>query len=231
MCIRDSNEKISAGSATRAHREEKKKQTEEEGGEERGRGGGVVWEGAGKQPQSDHFASFVHAVAGRETGQAVRVAQRAEIGASLPVEQTHGERFADKSGGRVGGGEVTGCQADEAGVGGVVDHPAEVGQGALDVAAVPAGLAAAVVGVAVFGVGFQGQVLVFQGALQVGGGPAADADLGQDFDAFCAAQASWLDDYALFMAPKEEHALATWSTWPKDLVQRDPLALEAARAR
>jgi 4-alpha-glucanotransferase len=59
----------------------------------------------------------------------------------------------------------------------------------------------------------------------------ADADLGQDFDAFCAAQASWLDDYALFMALKEENALATWSTWPKDVVRRDPLALEAARAR
>jgi 4-alpha-glucanotransferase len=59
----------------------------------------------------------------------------------------------------------------------------------------------------------------------------ADGDRSQDFDAFCAAQASWLDDYALFMALKEEHALATWSTWPKELVKRDPLALEAAQAR
>lgn len=59
----------------------------------------------------------------------------------------------------------------------------------------------------------------------------ANADLGQDFDAFCTAQAPWLDDYALFMALKEEHALATWSTWPKDVVARDPMALEAARAR
>jgi len=59
----------------------------------------------------------------------------------------------------------------------------------------------------------------------------ADADLGQDFDAFCAAQAPWLDDHALFMALKEQHALATWSTWPAELVTRDPLALEAARAR
>jgi len=53
----------------------------------------------------------------------------------------------------------------------------------------------------------------------------------QDFDAFCTAQASWLDDFALFMALKEEHRLATWSTWPADLALRDPLALDAARAR
>ena len=59
----------------------------------------------------------------------------------------------------------------------------------------------------------------------------AHATLEQDFDAFCEAQASWLDDYALFMALKEENALATWSAWPVELVQRDALALEAARAR
>ena len=59
----------------------------------------------------------------------------------------------------------------------------------------------------------------------------ADADLARDFGAFCTAQASWLDDYALFMALKEENALATWSTWPRDVVRRDPVALEAARTR
>ena len=59
----------------------------------------------------------------------------------------------------------------------------------------------------------------------------ASPALEPDFDAFCAAQASWLDDFALFMALKEEHDLTTWSTWPADLVARDALALEAARAR
>jgi 4-alpha-glucanotransferase len=57
--------------------------------------------------------------------------------------------------------------------------------------------------------------------------PALEAD----FAAFCAAQKWWLDDFALFMALKEENDLTTWSTWPKELVARDPLALEAARAR
>ena len=33
------------------------------------------------------------------------------------------------------------------------------------------------------------------------------------------------------MALKEEHRLATWSTWPAELALRDPLALAAARAR
>jgi 4-alpha-glucanotransferase len=60
---------------------------------------------------------------------------------------------------------------------------------------------------------------------------AAPAALQQEFDAFCTAQSSWLDDYALFMALKEEHDLATWSTWPRELVRREPQALEDARRR
>jgi len=62
---------------------------------------------------------------------------------------------------------------------------------------------------------------------RAGNAPALE----KDFDAFCSAQASWLDDFALFMALKEEHQLATWSTWPAELALRDPAALEAARAR
>jgi 4-alpha-glucanotransferase len=38
----------------------------------------------------------------------------------------------------------------------------------------------------------------------------------QAFDAFCKAQASWLDDYAMFMALHERHEGRDWSTWPKD---------------
>jgi 4-alpha-glucanotransferase len=57
----------------------------------------------------------------------------------------------------------------------------------------------------------------------------AGAPLAADFDAFCRAQAHWLDDFALFMALKEAHELRTWSTWPPELAQRDPAALASAR--
>jgi len=49
------------------------------------------------------------------------------------------------------------------------------------------------------------------------------------FDAFCSRQASWLDDYSLFMALKEAHEGAGWHAWPADLVLRKPAALEKAR--
>ncbi|MBI3242045.1 MAG: 4-alpha-glucanotransferase [Chloroflexi bacterium] len=50
-----------------------------------------------------------------------------------------------------------------------------------------------------------------------------------EFEAFCRAQASWLDDFALFMALKESQNGAVWSTWTPDLVSRQPRALAAAR--
>ncbi len=53
-----------------------------------------------------------------------------------------------------------------------------------------------------------------------------------EFAAFCAEQAAWLDDYALFMALLEHHAEAHWSTWPDtaagSLAKRDPQALAVA---
>jgi 4-alpha-glucanotransferase len=52
-----------------------------------------------------------------------------------------------------------------------------------------------------------------------------------DHAGFCAAHASWLDDYALFMALAEAHPGRVWSDWEAPLAQRDPAALEAARAR
>jgi 4-alpha-glucanotransferase len=52
-----------------------------------------------------------------------------------------------------------------------------------------------------------------------------------DFDAYRAGQADWLDDYALFMAIKEEHGGRSWDGWPAPLRDRDPDALDAARAR
>ncbi|NDJ84426.1 MAG: 4-alpha-glucanotransferase [Chloroflexi bacterium] len=52
-----------------------------------------------------------------------------------------------------------------------------------------------------------------------------------DYDAFCEEQAGWLDDFALFMALKAEQGGGSWVKWPKELVQRDAVALEAARER
>ena len=40
-----------------------------------------------------------------------------------------------------------------------------------------------------------------------------------DFDAFCAAQAGWLDDYSLFMALSEAHDFRIWPSWPEALAQ------------
>lgn len=52
-----------------------------------------------------------------------------------------------------------------------------------------------------------------------------------EFEVFCQAQAAWLDDFALFMALKESHNGAVWSTWEPDLVSRQPPALAMAREK
>ena len=57
------------------------------------------------------------------------------------------------------------------------------------------------------------------------------AALDAEFRAFCAAEASWLDDYALFSAIKGEHGGAAWNGWTAELRGRKPQALEAARDR
>jgi 4-alpha-glucanotransferase len=46
------------------------------------------------------------------------------------------------------------------------------------------------------------------------------------FSEFCAAQAGWLDDYALFMAIKQEHGGVSWNLWERDIATRQPEALE-----
>jgi 4-alpha-glucanotransferase len=45
------------------------------------------------------------------------------------------------------------------------------------------------------------------------------------FDRFCQDAASWLDDYALFMALKDAHRGAMWTAWDPLLRRRDPQAL------
>lgn len=50
-----------------------------------------------------------------------------------------------------------------------------------------------------------------------------------EFDSFCAENASWLEDYALFMAIKETYPSGSWEAWPSALRLREPTALAKAR--
>lgn len=49
------------------------------------------------------------------------------------------------------------------------------------------------------------------------------------YEQFCAENAFWLDDFALFMALKDSHDGAVWSTWDRALVARKTDALARAR--
>ncbi|RYG67205.1 4-alpha-glucanotransferase, partial [bacterium] len=51
------------------------------------------------------------------------------------------------------------------------------------------------------------------------------------FRAFCKAEASWLEDFALYMALREHHGPdVPWNRWPKRLARRDPAAIDEVRA-
>lgn len=52
-----------------------------------------------------------------------------------------------------------------------------------------------------------------------------------DFARFCAREAAWLEDYALYAALRAEAGGAPWADWPEALRERDPAALDAARDR
>jgi len=60
-------------------------------------------------------------------------------------------------------------------------------------------------------------------------GQRTDRDLAPAYDEFCARQAHWLEDYALFRALKEKYRGAYYLEWPEALVQRSPSALAEAR--
>jgi 4-alpha-glucanotransferase len=62
---------------------------------------------------------------------------------------------------------------------------------------------------------------------QAGAAPA----LGGEFEAFRTAQASWLDDYALFKALKEANGGGSWLDWDDALRLHEPEVLERARER
>lgn len=53
----------------------------------------------------------------------------------------------------------------------------------------------------------------------------------QAFSQFCDRKANWLDDYALYMALKDEHEGKSWYDWEPELVQRKPDAIEQAKQR
>jgi 4-alpha-glucanotransferase len=60
--------------------------------------------------------------------------------------------------------------------------------------------------------------------------PSREPEGGQGaFEAYCRAQAHWLDDYALFEALAIANDGSPWWDWPEPLRDRDPQALEQAR--
>jgi 4-alpha-glucanotransferase len=53
----------------------------------------------------------------------------------------------------------------------------------------------------------------------------------QEFEGFCRGKASWLEDYALFMALLDSQEGGSWIDWPDELCHRKPEALEEWRHR
>ncbi len=51
----------------------------------------------------------------------------------------------------------------------------------------------------------------------------------EDYERFCADNADWLDDLALFIALKERFDGRPWQEWPVDLRDREPASIESAR--
>jgi 4-alpha-glucanotransferase len=54
-------------------------------------------------------------------------------------------------------------------------------------------------------------------------------ELQVEYEEFCANQAAWLEDYALFRALKARYRGASYFDWPDHLVERNPSALAEAR--
>ena len=58
---------------------------------------------------------------------------------------------------------------------------------------------------------------------------SASEDLRKGFEYFSAENASWLDDYALFMAIKEANGGGAWSDWKSNIRTREKTAMDMAR--
>lgn len=54
-------------------------------------------------------------------------------------------------------------------------------------------------------------------------------ELREEFGIFRAANAEWLDDYAVFMALKERYGGGSWTDWPELIRKREEAALSSAR--
>jgi 4-alpha-glucanotransferase len=54
---------------------------------------------------------------------------------------------------------------------------------------------------------------------------SASTALRERFDRFCRSHASWLEDFALFMAVKDAHGQAPWTRWDRDIARRRPAAI------
>jgi 4-alpha-glucanotransferase len=52
-----------------------------------------------------------------------------------------------------------------------------------------------------------------------------------DFEKFCSDNASWLDDFALFMAHKDLDSKLIWNQWPAGMASRRPEAMREWRGR
>jgi len=59
-------------------------------------------------------------------------------------------------------------------------------------------------------------------------GSRASSQQREAFEAFSSSHAGWLADFSLFMALKQSHAGAAWSSWERGLAQREPDALARA---
>ena len=52
-----------------------------------------------------------------------------------------------------------------------------------------------------------------------------------ELDTFCEEQKSWLDDYCLYMALREDQGTIPWYQWDQPYKMREPSALQEARVR
>ena len=58
---------------------------------------------------------------------------------------------------------------------------------------------------------------------------SGSSDARRSFETFRSENAWWLEDFVLFDALRARYKLACWNDWPRELAQRDPVALEKAR--
>ena len=57
----------------------------------------------------------------------------------------------------------------------------------------------------------------------------ASAEDRERFGRFCAENRNWLDGFVLFDVLRQRHNATSWSSWPRELVRRDPVVLEKLR--